>query len=328
MTERNIEIVNNELSIIFKDRDCARKELNKNFNKIKNVFEASIIKPEILTNSDSTRANLSIQFKSINSFNIVFNCLLINQGKDVEILECIEYENRIKQEKNSIKNNDIFEHFSKVANEIGKLKANLSEALIFEVLSFVRNHLIALRKFQKNIDILEGELILLRQQESVDKIKSIFVPINNFCINTFLCQQNNVEIKGESPSKSEMVEMKIKNKIKNEKFDFIVMDFNKNNFNFKHVLVDFLGKDIYVSCENKKVSGFKNINALLSKQIKYKSKLLEFKNKGFSISLPVIGSPKSTSKYGTSCLKSLSIKEFVKNQIIKTELLSININNF
>ena len=319
LTERTIELVKSDLVNLYEKKEKLRLELEVNFNIIRNIFSTSILKPYLRTNRESTRSNLSIEFTN-SCFSIYFRCTLVNKGKGVEIVESINYEENIAQVKNS-NNNDSFSYLTKVANKISELKENLTEEVIFKVLTFTRNYLITERRYNKEINEFDDEMILLKKQVEVDKIKQIFVPIENFCINTFLCKKTNVEIKGSKPSRQEVSEMK--ELVSNFSHDFIVMYFKKSEMFFEKVTVKFYGKDLYVSYQNKTLPSLKSINEVLSQQITYRGELLTYKNKGFSKKLPCFNQYIDTS-YSTS----KDICEFINSKEVKIELVSITVDNF
>lgn len=320
MTEITLAEVQKKLRNIENEKKELNKELKQNFNLIKDIFKDVSVSPEITTSKESTMSNFSITFNYNHLATVDFYCSLINKAQDVKITESITYECSKKQGKKSGKtNNNLFNKFSIMVGEIGKSKNKLSEKLLFEVLTFVRKYLVAERKLNKKLSVVKDELILVKKQKEVEKIKQLFVPLGNFCLNTFLCKENGVIIEGDKPTQKEIREMKERCN-SSKKYNFVVMDFEGEYMYFNHVWVSFYNKELYVTKSNKKLTSLKQINQTLSQQVKYKGKVITYNEGYISEKIPYL------SGYINSSNQSIS--DLFNNKEFKLDLMSNKIANF
>jgi hypothetical protein len=284
-----------------KEKNFLLKEFNKKTKLISNAFNTLSIKPQITTNEDSTRSNLSIFFSMEDLFSISFGYTLTKDLQCKKSIEKIKYKENYNDNKNKVK---------EIIEEIKNLTINLKNEEIIETLIFIKEYLVKNRKLDKKIKIYTNELMLIKNKSKIEDVKSIFVPFKSFCINTFLCKENGIVIEGENPSKKEIKQMKEIIEKNKKNYYFLIMDFNEDNVNIKPVALSSYQGRFEVHCNGVKVSGIKKINSLLANQIKYKNKTLSYDK-------------------GICYMISFDINEFLNNDSIKEKLnLITNIKNF
>lgn len=148
--------------------------------------------------------------------------------------------------------------------ELNKFVFNIDRKFIIHSMIEIKSNQKKVNKINKEIKNLNEEITIIENNKEFNVIEKVLPSFNNFCIDSFLCDQYNINYK-DTPTKEDISELKKSIKKGSEKtFSFLVKLLNNNSITFKEIyLIVKNNGTLYIKGGERTKKG---INETLSKQ--------------------------------------------------------------
>lgn len=315
---RDINIVESELSEIKNEIKNNEKEITFLFDKIRVVFSSF---------KDNLHFNYSL-FNGKASFYINFGstcsirCFLSDDNTVVNTTEYIDH-----QYDEIINENSALYQKAKKLMTIVEARKNLTEKLLFEVLTGVKYYKSEHLNLTKNLEILEEEYSLCLSQSKIQYLNKAIKIIDNFCVYSFLAKKFNLDINGTKPTRKEISNIKSHFKYEKKVFYFIIREFGSEAMYLNTAALHLENGKMSLFVYRKQFATYrtiKGINEILSLQFTFQNTFVKFIDNVQNIIIPEFR-PLAVHNLQS---KGIKLDILLKNPIYNKEFILENVKQF
>lgn len=287
-----------------KENQQSLKNKNKIIDNLENLvfpdfFSHKEIKPYVYLNKNtySVKVNYAVNFEdSCSTHSIDFTFYVVDDK--IDMVSHVSYFTN-----NSNRKNDTLSEYVDILSKSNAILNSYDRSVLIENITLLKTTLKEIEKLIAIKNQLTTDLEVAKLKSEIIRIRSILIPLNEFCVDSLLCNSFNVPFENNKPNKSDLLLLKTKIKEQDllnskqhrspplfEKYFFI---FDINGSSYKAGEVKF---NIHYDQKKNKIEyliGYqkkskKAINAHLSNQITFENKLinkqLDLRNKFFDVS--------------------------------------------